>query len=101
MQCRAEIPHLKKVRAELGDSTIAWVSINTRDPDKLVDGEVKRYEMTYPVYYGKDQNINANFKVLKLPRLILVKADGSVYKDVDFMKSDELATEIKKLLGEK
>jgi thiol-disulfide isomerase/thioredoxin len=100
MQCRAEIPHLKKVMAELADTSVALVSINTRDPEKVVDAEIKRYEMAYPVFYGRDQNITKEFKVLKLPRLILVNADGTIYKDVDFMKAEELKAEIVKLLAE-
>jgi len=99
MQCRAEIPHLKKVIAENRDTTVTFVSINTRDPEKVVDAEIKRYEMTYPVFYGRDRNITKDFKVLKLPRLILVKADGTIYKDVDFMKAEELKAEIVKLLA--
>lgn len=55
--------------------------------------------MTYPIYYGKGQNINRDFKVMKLPRLILV-TDGKVQKDVIFLKAPELKAEIDKLLAE-
>ncbi len=55
--------------------------------------------MTYPVYYGKGQNINRDFKVLKLPRLLLV-VDGKIRTDIIFLKAPELKVEIDKLLEE-
>ena len=56
--------------------------------------------MLYPVYYGRGQNINRDFKVNKLPRLILVKQDGTIHLDILFMKEDELRQEIAKMLAE-
>jgi len=56
--------------------------------------------MTYPIYYGKGQKLNKNFKVLKLPRLILIRPDKTIYKDVLFLKTPELKVEIDKLLSE-
>ena len=44
--------------------------------------------------------INKDFKVKVLPRLILVRADSTVYKDVLFMKGPDLKVEIDKLLDE-
>ncbi len=56
--------------------------------------------MVYPVYHGRGQNINRDFKVNKLPRLILVKQDGTIYKDILFMKEKPLRLELNKLLEE-
>jgi hypothetical protein len=49
---------------------------------------------------GRGQDINSLFQVLKLPRLIIVKSDTTIYMDALFLKSDELKTEIDKLLKE-
>jgi len=64
----------------------------------MVDAEIKRYKMEYPVFYGRGQNINRDFKVLKLPRLIFVTGDSTIHKDVLFMKADEIRAELDGLL---
>ena len=74
--------------------------MNTRDPQGMVDAEIKRYKVEYPVFYGRGQNINSDFKVQILPRLIVIKADSTIHKDVLFMKDDELRAEIDSLLAE-
>lgn len=83
---------------EFAGKPINFISINTRDPEKQADAEIKRYKMEYPVHYGRGQNINRDFKVNKLPRLILVTPDKKIYKDELFLKEDELRTEINNLL---
>jgi hypothetical protein len=100
VQCRAEIPHLKAVIPDFKEQSVAFIAINTRDPEGQVNAEIKRYKLDYPCYYGRGQNINEGFKVLVLPRLIIVRKDGTVYKDVPFMKSDEMKADIQKLLEE-
>jgi len=74
--------------------------VNTKNPDGQVKAEIKKYKIEYPVHFGRGQKINRDFKVKVLPRLILINADRTVYKDVPFMKADELRGEIEKLLGE-
>jgi len=56
--------------------------------------------MTMPVHHGRGQEIDKEFKVKKLPRLIMVRGDRTVYKDVLFMKDNELTEEIDRLLDE-
>ena len=56
--------------------------------------------MNYDVYFGRGQNINRDFKVAKLPRLILVRPDGTIYKDELFLKAPDLQSEIEVLLEE-
>lgn len=85
---------------EYADKPVKFISVNTRDPKGQVEAEIKRYKITYPVHFGRGQDITDKFKVLKLPRLILIKSDGTIYKDVMFMQADELRTEINKLLSE-
>lgn len=91
---------MKQVIPLFKDQPVNFISINTRDPKGQVDAEIKRHKIGYPVHYGRGSTINADFKVLKLPRLVLVRADGTVYKDVPFMKADELRAEVEKLLKE-
>jgi hypothetical protein len=77
---------------------VRFISINTMNPEGQVDVEIKRYKMEYPVYYGRGQNLNRDFKVEKLPRLVIVRADSTIYKDVQFMKGDALKAELDSLL---
>ncbi|MDP8229059.1 MAG: TlpA disulfide reductase family protein [Candidatus Electryoneaceae bacterium] len=100
MQCRAEIPHLIKVQRRMTDMPVNFISINTRDPHGQAKAEIKKYKMKYDVFYGRGENINRDFKVAKLPRLILVRPDGTIYKDVLFMKAPVLQREIEQLLEE-
>ncbi len=79
---------------------MAFVSINTMNPKGNVNAEIKRYKIDYPVFYGRGQKINRNFKVKVLPRLILINAQGKVDRDVQFMKADQLRVEIERLLTE-
>lgn len=89
---------MKTAIKELEGESVNWVSINTVNPMPQVFAEVKRYEMDYPVYSGYRQDINRSFRVRKLPRLIFVKKDGTVHKDVEFMRSEEIIKEINNLL---
>lgn len=90
---------------EFKDKPVSFVSINTRNPKGQVDAELKKFKkklnMNYPAYYGKGQNINRDFLVKKLPRLILINSDSTVYKDELFMTADELRAELTYLLGKK
>ncbi|NQT35607.1 hypothetical protein HQ587_10490 [bacterium] len=85
---------------------VSFVSINTRNPEGQVDAELKKfrkkykYELNFPIFYGRRRNINKDFKVEKLPRLVLVRADTTVFKDVLFMKEMELREAIDMLLRE-
>ncbi|MCF7810532.1 redoxin domain-containing protein [bacterium] len=94
---------MQKLLPDYEGKPVSFISINAKNPKGQVDAEVKRfrkkYKMTYPVYYGKGQDINRDFQVLKLPRLILV-TDGKVRKDIIFLKASDLKVEIDKLLAE-
>jgi len=83
---------------EMEGKPVRFISINTMNPEEQVNVEVERYKMDYPVYYGRGQNINRDFKVEKLPRLIIVGPDTMIYKDVLFLKAEELKAEIEKVL---
>ncbi|MBT3232185.1 MAG: redoxin domain-containing protein [Calditrichaeota bacterium] len=85
---------------DYADKSVKFVSVNTRDPKGQVKAEIKRYKINYPVHLGRGQKITEKFKVMKLPRLILIKSDGTIYKDVMFMKAKELKAEIDMLLAE-
>lgn len=90
-----------QIAKEFADKPVRIISINTMNPDGMVDAEIKKYKMEYPVFYGRGQNINRDFKVEKLPRLIFVKSDTTIIQDVLFMKTDEIRTELQKLLNSK
>jgi thiol-disulfide isomerase/thioredoxin len=98
------MPHIQQLVPEYEGKPVAFISINTRNPKGQVDAEMKRnrkmYKLTYPYYCGRGQDINRDFQVKVLPRLILVRPDKTVYKDVLFLKADELKVEIDKLLAE-
>ncbi|MFH0766327.1 MAG: TlpA disulfide reductase family protein [Calditrichota bacterium] len=100
MQCRAEIPHIQEMIKQFPDQPISWISVNTINPKKQADAEIKRYNIDFPVFYGRGQDMNKNFKVKKLPRLILIKEDGTVDQDVLFLKADELKVELERMLKE-
>ena len=94
---------MQKLLPDYEGKTVSFISINIKNPKGQVNAEVKKfrkkYKMTYPVYYGKGQNISRDFKILKLPRLLLV-TDGKIRKDIIFLKAPELKVEIDKLLEE-
>ncbi len=71
------------------------------NPKGHANAEIKRYKIDYPVFYGRGQNMNRDFKVQVLPRLILIDSKGKVYQDLLFLKEDELRIEIQKLLDKK
>jgi hypothetical protein len=56
--------------------------------------------MKYPVYHGRGQNVNRDFKVMKLPRLILVNQDGTIHTDIIFMKEPALRKVLEEMLLE-
>ena len=89
---------------EYDGKPVSFVSVNIKNPKGQVNAELKKfrkkYNMNYPSYYGRGQNMDKDFKVMKLPRIILVRPDGTIYKDELFLKEDKLRIEIDKLVAE-
>lgn len=91
---------MRKMMKEFKDQPVCFLSVNTRNPDGQVNAEIKKFKMTQPVHYGRGQDINRTFKVKKLPRLIFIKSDTTIHKDVIFMNEKYLRNEIQMLLDE-
>ncbi len=56
--------------------------------------------MDYPVHFAKGTNINRDFKVKVLPRLILVDKKGVVRSDNIYLEEKDLQLAIDALLAE-
>ncbi len=80
------------------DQPVSFISINTRNPKGQVKSEIKRYKMNYPVHLGRGTSINKDFKVVTLPRIILIGPDKTIVKDEIFLEADDLRKEIDLIL---
>ena len=78
--CKAEIPHLKKLKKKFDGKNIAFVGISS-DQDveawkKMVD---KQKLEGIQLHIGDDQSFMQAYMVTGIPRFILIDKDGLVY----------------------
>ncbi|MCK9305166.1 MAG: TlpA disulfide reductase family protein [Bacteroidales bacterium] len=84
--CRAEIPHLNKLKAELKDNKdIVFICVSTdqiRDKQKWSD-MVKEMGMTdYQLFAGdKYPDIKRYYKINGIPHFTIIGKDGKIYKN--------------------
>ena len=92
--CKEEIPHIKEVQARYGDRLrIVAIDPGIRDSLDKVRAYVKRFELTYPVYFDSAQRTRTRFELAGTPTFILLDAEGhekARMETVDFKAIDAL-----------
>ncbi len=92
--CQLEIPRIKEVQARYGDRLrIVAIDPGVRDSLDRIRAYVKRYELTYPVYFDSAQRTRARFELAGTPTILLLDAEGhekARMETVDFKAIDTL-----------
>ena len=103
-ECRAEIPHMKKLKDELlkemypnleevqaeHGPLLKFLSINAINPGKLAMMEVKKHEIDFQVLEGRGSGVTRDYKVSKLPLLVVIDKDGIIRTSELYLQYDEL-----------
>lgn len=82
-------PNLEEVQAEHGP-LLKFLSVNAINPSKLALSEVKKYNIDFQVLEGRGSGVTSDYKVSKLPLLVIIDKDGIIRTSELYLKYDEL-----------
>jgi len=92
--CQQEIPHIKEAQTRYGDRLrIVAIDPGVRDSLDRVRAYVKRFDLTYPVYFDAAQATRERYHLAGTPTFILLDAEGhetARSETVDFAAIDAL-----------
>jgi thiol-disulfide isomerase/thioredoxin len=75
--CQLEIPRLKEAQARYGDRLrVVAIDPGIRDSLDRVRAYVKRFELTYPVYFDAAQRTRVRYELAGTPTILLLDAQG-------------------------
>lgn len=82
--CRRAIPTLKQIHTDYAPQGLTVVAVNAGLADTLENA--RRYSLEhrlpYPVLYDADAAVSARYGVQAVPRIYLIRQDGSIAADV-------------------
>lgn len=78
--CREEIPYLQKLHQKHATEGLALVgvSVDARGEDETIQGFMKDFGMTYPVWRDPDERIQSLYKALGVPASYLLDREGVI-----------------------
>ena len=66
------------------------MAVNVIHPPKRALAETKKYEQSYQVLTGKGSGIAKDYKVRKLPLLVIIDKDGIVRESTMYLNYEKL-----------
>jgi len=75
--CRAEIPSMNILDAELQGGDFELIAVNVQEPRELVEGFIDEFDVRFPVFLDEDAAIARTIGVTGLPTSIIVDRDGN------------------------
>ena len=54
------------------------LSVNPTDMQGRVEADAKYYKLPYTVLIGRDSEIISDYQIVKLPRILIVRKDGTI-----------------------
>ncbi|WP_062104514.1 TlpA family protein disulfide reductase [Bacillus niameyensis] len=79
--CRAEMPHIQEFYEEYQDKDFEVLSVNLTNLERSVDHVEKfidQYDMTFPVIYDLEGEVDEIYKIQTIPTSIIVDKDGII-----------------------
>ncbi len=78
--CEEEIPELNDVYLRFGDKKLAMVGVNVsiNDPEERVRKYVKKFGISYPIYYDNKAKLTREFMVIGTPTIIIADINGII-----------------------
>ena len=80
---------LEAVKAEHGP-LIKFLSINAINPAKKAMAEIEKYRMNFQVLEGRGSGVTRDYKVSKLPLLVIIDKNGIARTSTLYLKYEEL-----------
>lgn len=74
--CRAEMPAMERMAAELAGGDFVMIPVNVQEPKDLVESFVKEFEIGFPVYLDVNADAAKEVGVTGLPTSILIDRTG-------------------------
>lgn len=79
--CREELPMIEQLHKEYKDKGLVVLGIN--DEDKATVSQfVKENKLTFPTLMDEGMNVARAYKVVAIPRVILINKEGKIVKDI-------------------
>jgi len=60
-----------------------------------VESDAKDFKLPYTVLVARDADVIDKYKIVKLPRLVIVRKDGTIAVTERFLKLDPLRAQVK------
>lgn len=98
--CIKEMPFLNELKADFRDKNITFISVSVDDSHKNWLSSLKKYELTENQYIavgGWNSKLIENYKILSIPRFILLSPKGKIIEPDAANPSGNIKLELMKL----
>ncbi len=75
--CRAEMPSMERLYAELKDEGIELVAVDLQEPEKTVKEFIEENDYTFPVLLDSSGRVGAIYGARSIPTSFLIDAEGT------------------------
>ncbi|MBC7330544.1 TlpA family protein disulfide reductase [bacterium] len=79
--CREELPIIEKLHQEFKDKNLVVLGISNEDRDTIADF-LRNNPLTFPILVDEKGNVGKSYKVVAIPRLLLIDKTGKIRKDI-------------------
>ncbi|TKJ40762.1 hypothetical protein CEE37_07295 [candidate division LCP-89 bacterium B3_LCP] len=94
------MPHLKKIAESYPEEQVKILSMNAINPSKQAAAEAKRYKIEFPTLICRQTGVARDYKITKLPHLVIIDQEGIVQGSKLFLKTDKIKEILDTLLIE-
>ena len=94
----AEFPHLMDIYDKYSKEDIEILSINTINRAGKVKSDAQRFDLPFTVLIGRDSDVGKNYKITRLPLLIIVDKSGKIVLKKKFAAYVEISKKLDVLL---
>lgn len=70
------------------------LSVNPLDMQSRVEADAKYYKLPYNVLIGRDSEIMSDYQIVKLPRLLIVRKNGTIAFTEKYVTFEKLQKEL-------
>jgi hypothetical protein len=73
---------------------VVILSVNTIDVRSRVEADAEYFKLPYSVLIGRDSEIMADYQIVKLPRLLIVRKNGTIAFTEKYVTFEKLQKEL-------
>jgi peroxiredoxin len=79
--CREELPIIEKLHKEFKDKNLVVLGISDEDKE-TIENFLKNNRLTFPILLDEKGKVGKSYKVVAIPRLLLIDKTGRIRKDI-------------------